>query len=69
MEKNKRNRRLKVHSKHINNSRNYYYSKYTAVPYIHLSGMWLENANFKIGDYIDVQVADECLIIRKITEL
>ena len=71
MATNKTNRRLKVQSKYINNNKGYYYSRYkdSTVPFIPLSGLWLENAKFEIGCFIDVQVNDECLIIRKIKDV
>lgn len=38
---------------------------YKQVPFINLSGKWLEKAGFNIGDAVVVAVARECLVIKK----
>lgn len=34
-------------------------------PFIRLGGKWLQNAGFSAGDIIEVDVKDNCLVIRK----
>jgi len=38
---------------------------YRRVPFINLSGKWLQNAGFKEGEAIVVAVEHECLVIKK----
>lgn len=35
------------------------------VPHISLSGLWLKEAGFQIGDTLTITIKKECLIIRK----
>jgi len=56
-------RRGKLHgqyralSNHWNRGRN--------VPWLNVSGLWLEAAGFKVGDPIEIMVSKEKLIIKK----
>lgn len=42
------------------------WSYYVQVPRIHLSGKWLLEAGFDVGDKIEVKVTANCLTVRKI---
>ena len=55
----KSTRKLKIHSKL--RSRRW---DNIAVPEIRLAGKWLEKAGFKQGQYVNIQVAKNKLIIR-----
>ena len=40
-------------------------SRYISVPYLPLSGKWLEQAGFEIGSKVQVEVKDGQLVIKK----
>ena len=37
---------------------------WVSVPFIRLSGKYLQNAGFKIGDIIEVEFAEDCIILK-----
>ncbi|GEP98110.1 SymE family type I addiction module toxin [Chitinophaga cymbidii] len=41
------------------------YGKLVGVPFLRIAGRWLEKAGFCIGDIVEVDIADGCLVIRK----
>lgn len=59
--KNKSIRKIKIQYKY----RPYGRYKYYTVPSIILSGKWLLEAGFQIGEYIEITVYENCFIIRK----
>ena len=42
------------------------YQGFTMVPFIRLSGKWLQDAGFKAGDHIQVEVEQVRLVISKL---
>jgi toxic protein SymE len=36
------------------------------VPWLNMNGLWLEQAGFKIGDHIQVDVSKDQLVIKKL---
>lgn len=44
------------------------WSYYVQVPRIHLSGKWLLEAGFDVGDKVEVIVTANCLTVRKIKQ-
>lgn len=38
---------------------------YRQVPFINLSGNWLQNAGFNVGETVVIAVEHECLVIKK----
>jgi len=57
----KRVRHLKVHSRYHSRS----YNQYRNVPWLNISGVWLEEVGFNIGDGITVSIEANQLIITK----
>ena len=51
-------RKLKVHNQSMG-------PNYTQVPTITLKGKWLENAGFKTGEYVEVKVDGDKIILTK----
>jgi len=51
-------RKLKVYSQYQGNK---------AVPTIIIKGEWVKTANFKEGDYVELDVSDEKIVITKTT--
>lgn len=41
------------------------YGRYTAVPWINLSGLWLEQQGFSIGSVLDVELEENRIILTK----
>ncbi|RXK81267.1 SymE family type I addiction module toxin [Filimonas effusa] len=63
---NNNSRFLKVTSKSIFRSSKFIgCSYYKNVPWINLSGVWLQNAGFNTGDTISISIEENCLIISK----
>ncbi|RXK86758.1 SymE family type I addiction module toxin [Filimonas effusa] len=58
-------RRLKVVYKHTNSL---YYTSNNRVPWINISGRWLEKAGFLIGESVTVSVESDRLTITKCPE-
>jgi len=52
------NRKAKLHFKNVPRE-----CKYKTVPWLNLSGLWLEQAGFEIGDQIDISVSKDTLVI------
>jgi len=61
IERKQQNRFIKLHPLH----RSY---TYKPVPYLRLSGKWLQEAGFDIDSTVNVTVLDNLLIIRPIEE-
>jgi Toxin SymE, type I toxin-antitoxin system len=57
-------RRLKLgsHSSDIRNEYNEWSGTHN-VPYLRISGDWLSNAGFKVGKYVRVHVAEQCITL------
>ena len=53
-------RKLKVHNQSMG-------PNYTQVPTITLKGKWLENAGFKTGEYVEVEVDGNKIVLTKTT--
>lgn len=58
-------RRLKVY--YGSRSKPGHYPAYHRVPRIDLSGRWLNNLGFDIGDYISIECANGKIIIENLT--
>lgn len=41
--------------------------KLTQVPFINLAGKYLKNAGFNTGDTVEIEILEDCLVIRKPT--
>ena len=39
--------------------------KLTEVPFINLAGKYLKNAGFNTGDIVEIEILEDCLVIRK----
>jgi len=39
--------------------------KLTEVPFINLAGKYLKNAGFNTGDTVEIEILEDCLVIRK----
>lgn len=55
-------RTLKVYSKYFQRR----YGKHVNLPYIRLTGRWLEESGFKIGEYVRVANESNRIIITKV---
>jgi toxic protein SymE len=61
----KRNiRRVKLHSKYREVRKNWQQGWYEPLPWLNVSGLWLEQAGFKAGDAVEITVAQNTLIIK-----
>jgi antitoxin component of MazEF toxin-antitoxin module len=54
-------RRLKIYSQSMGGG------NYTQVPALLLKGKWMEEAGFRFGDYVEVDIEDEVITIKKTT--
>ena len=52
-------RRLKIYSQSMGGG------SYTQVPTLLLKGKWMEEAGFRFGDYVEVNVENEVMTIKK----
>lgn len=52
------NRQIKLQPKHRDQSGNH-----TIVPWLNISGVWLEELGFKVGDMVKITTRDRLLII------
>jgi antitoxin component of MazEF toxin-antitoxin module len=52
------NRQIKLQPKHRDQSGNH-----TVVPWLNISGVWLEELGFKVGDMVKITTRDRLLII------
>lgn len=43
------------------------YSCYIQVPFINITGIWLAQAGFNIGDKVIVEVSNKKLVIKRVT--
>ena len=41
--------------------------KLTEVPFINLAGKYLKNAGFNVGDTVEIEILEDCLVITKPT--
>ena len=57
-------RRVKLHSKYREVSRSWQGNDWRAIPWLNVSGLWLEQAGFKAGDAVEITVAQHTLIIK-----
>ena len=55
------NRQIKLQPKHRDQSGNH-----TIVPWLNISGVWLEELGFKVGDMVKITTRDRLLIIEPI---
>jgi toxic protein SymE len=56
-------RKVKLHSKYRDLAAGRWPS-YRQVPWLNVSGVWLERAGFKAGDAIEITVAENQLVIK-----
>lgn len=59
---NKSTRQVKLHSKY-RQSKGGWLREGKEVPWLNVSGLWLEEAGFKIGDQVEITVENNTLII------
>jgi toxic protein SymE len=56
-------RRVKLHGKYRALTGSWGYSPGKAVPWLNVSGVWLEELGFKIGDTVSITTREKLLII------
>jgi len=56
-------RTVKLHSKYRALTRSWNYSPGKTVPWLNVSGLWLKNAGFNIGDRVSITTREKLLII------
>jgi toxic protein SymE len=66
MAKQNSTRTVKLHSKYRALTRSWNYSPGKTVPWLNVSGLWLEHAGFNIGDAVEITVEEKTLIIKNI---
>jgi toxic protein SymE len=59
----KKTRQVKLHSKYRDLATGRWPS-YRQVPWLNVSGVWLERAGFKAGDQVEITVAENQLVIK-----
>ncbi|PVD49352.1 hypothetical protein DC498_25475 [Terrimonas sp.] len=58
-------RRVKLHGKNRPSGHGgWLCNTYKAVPWLNVSGLWLEQAGFKVGDAVEITVEQNTLIIK-----
>lgn len=61
---NQTTRRVKVYSKNHPATPGWQNTGYRAVPWLNVSGLWLQRAGFMIGDPVEITVTENQLIIK-----
>ena len=56
----KHKRQIKLSEHHSPRS----WNRYKLVPKLRISGIWLEEAGFKMGDYVEIEISSNQLIIK-----
>jgi toxic protein SymE len=64
---NKNIRQVKLQGKYREVNRDWNGSQYKEIPWLNVSGVWLEKAGFKAGSRIEITVEDNLLIIKNCT--
>lgn len=62
MRKQSQQRQVKLHEKHSPRA----YGQCRVVPWLTLSGVWLEKAGFRIGDVMAVTVSKDEIIVKRV---
>ena len=60
----KSTRKIRMRGKYEPRARQW--SGYKQVPFLRLSGVWLEQAGFKPGDQVEVMIANKSLVIKNL---
>jgi toxic protein SymE len=60
----KRTRTVKLHSKHRDLSGGWQRGK--EVPWLQVSGVWLEEAGFTVDDPVEIRIENQMLIIKNV---
>lgn len=63
----KRTRQVKLHGRSRPLTGGWGYHPYKVVPWLNVSGVWLEKAGFKIGDQVEITIEDNLLLIKNCT--
>lgn len=66
MAKQNSTRTVKLHSKYRALTKSWGYSPGKEVPWLNVSGVWLEHAGFNIGDPVEITVEEKTLVIKNI---
>ncbi|MXV14166.1 SymE family type I addiction module toxin [Hufsiella ginkgonis] len=62
----KTNRRVKIYDKYVVRDQHTMGRHHIVIPWLNMSGLWLQDAGFCPGDQVDVQVAQGQLTITKL---
>jgi toxic protein SymE len=57
-------RKVKLHSKYRAVNGGWINSGYQAIPWLNVSGQWLERAGFKAGDPVEITIENNTLTIK-----
>lgn len=60
---NKTTRQVKLHGKYRESKQGWRHEAGKEVPRLNVSGQWLEQAGFKIGDHVRIAIEQNTLII------
>lgn len=63
---NKQRRLIKLHSKYRQSS-GHWSNEGRIIPWLNVSGLWLEQAGFKPGQQVEITVLNNQLIIKKLS--
>ncbi len=63
----KTRRRAKMHGKNREVNGGWRHIRYQEVPWLNVSGFWLERAGFKIGDQVEIMIEENKLIIKNLS--